>query len=203
MTRSDALPDVTAWRALSVEEIRRAFSSIDAPWWIGGGWAIDLFVGSQTRPHGDIDVAMLRRDALAVRALRDAFDVYIAHDGTLTPWDGGPLGLSRHQFWARRRDDDAWAFEVLFEEESDGEWLFRRDARVRLPLARFGRTTAGGVPYVAPEVALLYKAKHDDIDRHAADFASALPLLDAGQRAWLREALIVVHPGHPWIALIG
>jgi hypothetical protein len=74
---------------------------------------------------------------------------------------------------------------------------------VRLPLARFGRMAAGGVPCVAQEVALLYKAKHHDVDRDAADFASALPLLDAGQRVWLREALEVAHPGHPWIALIG
>jgi len=61
-----------------------------------------------------------------------------------------------------------------------------------------------GVPFVAPEVALLYKAsrrgaKHHQIEKNEADFASALPSLDAVARAWLRAALAVAHPAHTWL----
>jgi hypothetical protein len=31
------------------------------------------------------------------------------------------------------------------------------------------------------------------------DFETALPSLDAEQRAWLAAAIAVVHPGHPWL----
>jgi len=33
-----------------------------APWGFAGGWAIDLLVGASTRPHADVDVALLRQD---------------------------------------------------------------------------------------------------------------------------------------------
>jgi hypothetical protein len=34
--------------------------------WSAGGWALDLFVGAQSRPHDDLDVRILRRDVLEV-----------------------------------------------------------------------------------------------------------------------------------------
>jgi hypothetical protein len=30
------------------------------PWGVGGGWAIDLFIGRKTRPHANVDIAILR-----------------------------------------------------------------------------------------------------------------------------------------------
>ena len=38
-----------------------------APWWVAGGWAIDLTLGHQTRKHEDLDVLVLRRDQAWVR----------------------------------------------------------------------------------------------------------------------------------------
>jgi len=35
------------------------------------------------------------------------------------------------------------------------------------------------------------------------DFDTVLPSLDAAQRAWLRAAIAVVHPGHPWLERLG
>jgi hypothetical protein len=56
----------------------------------------------------------------------------------------------------------------------------------------------GGVPYLAPEIQLLYKAKNHR-PKDDADFDAAVGLLSATQRRWLREALAVHHPGDPWI----
>jgi hypothetical protein len=59
--------------------------------------------------------------------------------------------------------------------------------------------SATGLPIVAPEIQLLYKAKHhQDKDEH--DFVTALPLFSPQQRSWLREALAIVHPNDPWLA---
>jgi lincosamide nucleotidyltransferase A/C/D/E len=39
--------------------------------WLDGGWAVDACLGSQTRAHGDLDIAIEERDvAAAVAALR-------------------------------------------------------------------------------------------------------------------------------------
>ena len=48
------------------------------PWWIAGGWAIDLVVGLQTRTHADLDVLTLRTDHLKVRQHLAAWDVHAA-----------------------------------------------------------------------------------------------------------------------------
>jgi hypothetical protein len=81
----------------------------------------------------------------------------------------------------------------------DGDtWVFRRDATIRLHPASLISRTADGIPYVQPEVVLLFKAKvvrpKDELD-----FAAVLPHLDGNRRLWLRDALTLVHPGHAWL----
>ena len=53
------------------------------------------------------------------------------------------------------------------------------------------------LPYLAPEIVLLFKAKAPRA-KDEADFAGVLPLLDARRKAWLDAALGLVHPDHPW-----
>jgi hypothetical protein len=58
--------------------------------------------------------------------------------------------------------------------------------------------TRDGVPFLRPQAALLFKAKSMR-EKDEADFAAALPHLDAAARAWLRAALARAHPGHRWL----
>jgi hypothetical protein len=44
------------WSPLSVEELAEICEGMPVPWWIAGGWALDLFVGRTTRAHEDMDV---------------------------------------------------------------------------------------------------------------------------------------------------
>ena len=37
--------------------------------WVDGGWAIDALLGRQTRPHGDLDIAVEERDVPQLRKL--------------------------------------------------------------------------------------------------------------------------------------
>ncbi len=195
------MPEPYRWDALSPEGVRTLFDGFGAPWWIAGGWAIDLFLGRQTREHGDIDVAVLRGDQQRLQEHLAPWDVHVAHDGELTPWAAGDwLVAPRWQFWVRRDADAAWAFEVFLEDSCDGEWLFRRDASIALPLERFGAVSTEGIPIIAPEIALLYKAAtRAPEERNAQDFDAAAPALDAGARAWLRGAVGALYPGHAWL----
>jgi hypothetical protein len=78
-------------------------SSVDAPWWVTGGWALDVFLWSTARAHADLDIGVLRRDA---------------HER---------------------------------------------------PLSNVIRRSPDGLPYLPPEIQLLYKAKHPR-ERDHADF---------------------------------
>ena len=69
------------------------------------------------------------------------------------------------------------------------------------PLAALVVASPVGLPVLAPEVQLLYKAKyHRPKDEH--DFRRALPLFSAAQRAWLAQALREYHPADPWLAAL-
>jgi hypothetical protein len=72
------------------------------PWWVAGGWAIELFLGCVTRGHKDMDIAIAReRQPEMARALQ-GWDIQIASAGKLTPWTAGDWleGGKRHQFWS-------------------------------------------------------------------------------------------------------
>ena len=47
--------------------VRSLLSDLTVPYWIAGGWAIDLAVGRVTRDHADVDVMLLERDEHALR----------------------------------------------------------------------------------------------------------------------------------------
>jgi len=52
--------------------VAAVFSRADVPWWIAGGYAIELAVGHAFREHEDIGVLLLRRDQLAVQEVLPA-----------------------------------------------------------------------------------------------------------------------------------
>ena len=193
------------WHPWSVHEVATLFSSVTVPWWIAGGWALDLFLGGQTREHEDIDVQILRRDQHAIRELLQAWDVQAAHPTTrpeewpLRAWEAGTvLSSAVHDIWCRPSKTGPWALQLMLAEADRDHWQFRRDARLVRPLATLGSRTADGIPYLAPEIQLLYKAK-EPRPKDEADFARALPLLDPERRSWLTQALSPVHPGHRWL----
>lgn len=188
------------WSALTPDDAAEILANLDRPWWIAGGWAIDLYLGRETRHHADLDIAMLRGDEIALPGVLRGWEISIAHDGAFIPWNGDtPLVAPMHQFWTRRDPAGPWDLEVLLEDHDAGRWLSRRDHRVTLPIEAFGRRADTGISYVAPEIALFYKAKGYDIEKNAADFTIASPALDSSAREWLREALRIAHPGHPWL----
>lgn len=41
----------------------------DIGYWIAGGWGVDALIGSQSRPHRDLDLHVSLSDALAVQGL--------------------------------------------------------------------------------------------------------------------------------------
>jgi hypothetical protein len=193
------VPEV--WEPLPVEDVHALLDPVGAPWWVAGGQAIDLWLGRRTRPHLDLDVQVLRRDQQTWRVALQGWELVSAHEGELTGWTDGDVPAAANAVWCRPEGATAWAFELLLAPADGDRWVFRRDARITRPLAEAGLTTSTGIPIVAPEIQLLFKAKRSR-PQDEADLANALPALDGRQREWLLDALALVHPGHPWIAVV-
>jgi hypothetical protein len=77
-------------------------------------------------------------------------------------------------------------------------WLFRRAPIIARALTTVGGISADGIPYLAPEIQLLYKAKNLR-PKDEADFILTLPALNGERRHWLKNALTATHPQHPWL----
>ena len=174
------------------------------PWFVCGGWAIDLWVGRVTREHADLEVGVARRDQGALRDHMAGWTLSKAvqrpEGGAWVPWTEGEwLELPIHQVQACREGAEPPEFEFFLNEVEDGVWHWRRNPALTVPAGEVSITGAAGIPFVAPQIQLLYKATgHRPKDEH--DFATALPLLRGEQRAWLRAALERYHPGDAWIA---
>lgn len=185
------------WEPAPLPEVVAAFAGFPGPWWIAGGYAIELAVGAPYREHGDIDVLLLRRDQLAAHATLPGWQLWAADPpGTLRPWPAGEtLPPYVHDIWCREHADGPWRVQLMLDESEGTDWVSRRDPAVRRPIAQLGRT-AGPVPYLAPEVQLYYKARARR-PKDERDFAAVLPLLDPAARSWLATRLA---PDHPWRA---
>jgi hypothetical protein len=189
-----------AWEPIRPEETLELLSGFAGPWWIGGGWALDLFLDRETRRHDDLDVALLRHDQLALYHHLRAWDLHYATPShTLERWDGRQLDLPIHGIWARRSAEPnaPWTCEFLLNEERNGEWVFRRNESVRRPLEEVG-DERDGVPFLRPEIVLLYKSSERS-PKNDADFAAVGPYLSPDGSLWLRAALESCDDQHPWI----
>ncbi|WP_432183378.1 nucleotidyltransferase domain-containing protein [Streptomyces tendae] len=182
-------------------EVAQRLAGVSTPWCVAAGWALDLFRGTRTRAHGDIEIAI---PAGGLPEVRDRFPGYVfdAVGGGRVWEDASPEVLAAvHQTWLRDPVTGDYMLDVFREPHDGGTWICRRDERVRLPYIDIVHHTRDGSPYLAPELVLLFKAGH--IRREdQKDFEATVPHMTSAQRVVLAELLARVHPGHPWIAVL-
>jgi uncharacterized protein (DUF952 family) len=169
---------------------RSIMGDFNGPWWVAGGWAIDLLLGRTRRKHSDLDIAIRRTDQAALYDCLRWWDLRIAHEGKLQVWRRESLELPFHVLWGRLAEaEEAETFDVpafsadptfaefVLLETSGDQWVFRRDPRVQRPFAEIAHETSDGVPFLRPEVILLFKAKAKR-ESDEADFRDALPTMN-------------------------
>ncbi|MFQ6013402.1 MAG: nucleotidyltransferase domain-containing protein [Thermoplasmata archaeon] len=184
-----------------LEWLRDLMTEFPHPWFAAGGWAIDLHVGRRTRPHADTEIAILRRDQEGLRNHLRVWDFRHAipgKPGVLETWkEGTRLERPIHEIHAS--GPDGAELEVLLNESTGGVWRFRRKMEIARPLSKMGHLSPVGIPYLAPEIVLLYKAKKPgEVDE--SDFRLARPSLADEASDWLRISIEACYPEHPWLS---
>jgi hypothetical protein len=189
------------WDPAPLSEVASLFSAVAVPWWVAGGYAIELAVGRAFREHGDVDVLVLRRDQQAVQEALASWEWWAADPpGTLRPWRRSevlPAGVD--DVWCRPSASAPWRIQVMLDEAEGDEWVSRRNPAVRRAVTGLGDVSADGIPYLRTEVQLFAKARNTR-PKDEQDFAAALPVLDASRRQWLAHALRTTFGEHPWLA---
>ncbi len=186
----------------SVEAVAQELQAFRHLWYISSGWALDLFLGRVTRVHHDVDVVVARTDQLALQRHMTArgWKFMTPFEGRLEPWPlHMHLELPRHQAHAHR---EGAFIDFLLSDIEYGVWRYRRNPAVIRAADRIRLCTAEGVGFLAPELVLLFKSKNTsgkERSKDQVDFEAVYAHLEPERRAWLRWALMVTDPAHPWI----
>jgi hypothetical protein len=188
------------WEEFDASRLLEVMGNFDAPWWVAGGWALDLWMECETRSHQDVDVAILRGDQRKLYRSLSRWELYYAApDHRLLPLRPDQrLQPPIHGVWARRAHDAPWLCEFLLNEHDGVDWMYREDPAVRMPLGDIGIAASNNISILVPEIVLLYKA-HERTEKDEADFRAALPRLSLPSKTWLLHALNESAPNHPWI----
>jgi hypothetical protein len=180
-------------------QVAQHLAGITAPWCVAAGWALDLFRGTRTREHGDIEIAI---PAASFPETRDRFPGYAfdaVSSGRIWEEASPEVLAATHQTWLRDRATGNYLLDVFREPHDRQTWICRHDETIRLPYSEIIHHSAEGIPYLAPELVLLFKAKHAR-PKDRADFEETIPHMTPAQRQTLAELLARAHPGHRWLA---
>lgn len=191
-----------------------------------GGYGIDLFIGQKTRPHKDLDVTAFweDRDTIIRFMIREGWDVYEpcgteylhkisnVQDQRRIKSNIWCVKQGNQHYRFMENEDSMYAVdfdnleqneldyvEFLFNSRSDDNFLFARNKAIKIKLET-SVLKANNIPFLAPELILLYKSNAADKTEYQQDFISASSMMNKGQLAWLKNALHIMYPkGHVWI----
>jgi hypothetical protein len=184
-----------AWDPLTVGAVFALFREAPFRWWISGGHALEQHLDRSWRSHDDIDIGIVRSDATKLGSTLRGWDIHVAAAGRLTPWRVDDLAEALHQnnLWCRRTPGGPWLLDVTINAGNEREWVYRRDSQIRIPWDDAVHTSAAGVPYLAPELQLLFKSTHPR-DKDDIDALEVIPALDGSRRGRLARLLPAQHP---------
>ena len=169
----------------------------EGKWMVAGGWAIDLHIGEETRKHEDIEVAIFRDEQHHLGPLLAGCETMAVDQGRMFHWNMEKrLEQPVHEIHVSKEGEVQ--LEILLNERSRGSFRFRRNEDITFPLSRMNLQSEFGIPYLNPEIVLLYKSKNT-MKKDEVDFIHLLPHLNEYQREWLKQALIHTEPNHPWL----
>jgi hypothetical protein len=188
----------------------RFMSDFPGPWWVGGGWAIDAWAGGPSREHEDIEICVRRQEQQAIHAYCAGWQFFTPVDNQWAPMAQGELlEFPRFMLQLQRTPDTVVTvagmpptFEFLLNDETHGEWIFRDDPRVHMPLDRVYGPTPLGVLAVVPAILLLHKAFTVYRAKDDHDFRRIYDHLTIDQRGWLKRHLDQMIPEHRWLPLL-
>jgi hypothetical protein len=197
-------PERTLNELLAVGRFLKGFPGM---WWIGGGWAIDSWLGKASRGHEDIEICILRRDQDAAYNYCSDWDFYTPVNNEWSPMSESERLNVTDSMLQLRRSSIALAadermppeFEFILNEADNGDWIFKLEPSIRLPLTEAYCMSPLGLPVTVPEIVLLHKAWYPSRPKDEHDFANVLSHLSLKQRTWLYQNLAFIRPNHPWL----
>ncbi|MEB7784250.1 nucleotidyltransferase domain-containing protein [Mammaliicoccus sciuri] len=178
------------------EKLNLLMKNFNKCWFIAGGWALDLYVGKKTRHHEDIEIGIFRNDQLYLKNYFKGWKFKKVVNGQFYEWGDEFLELPIHEVYIINKDTDVY-IEILLNEFKNNEWIYRRDIRISKYLNDTYSYNDLGIPYLNPEIVLLFKSKNTR-KKDNQDFECVINQLDYKKKEWLSNNLKLTNPNHNW-----
>jgi len=189
-----------------------------------GGFALDIHIGQITRLHGDIDVSAFTEDRNKVITFMRSQE-WSAYEGSgngtvhLIENINDQMLINPNVFFVKNNCDifhieyidnniykcdidkiDKFDFiEFLFDKRNDTEFIYPRNNKISRKLEK-AVLYKNNIPYLSPELVLLYKSTDLKRNENKQDFNIVVPYLSDDSKEWLYYSLITAFPkGHEWI----
>ncbi|WP_305752636.1 nucleotidyltransferase domain-containing protein [Mammaliicoccus sciuri] len=179
------------------ENLNLLMKNFKKSWFIAGGWALDLYIGKKTRHHEDIEIGIFRNDQLYLKDYFKGWKFKKIVNGQVYEWRDEILELPIHEVYVFNENTNE-QIEILLNELNNNEWVYRRDLRITKPLNTTFSYTDLGIPYLNPEIVLLFKTSHTR-EKDNQDFKFFINQLNDKKREWLSKNLKLTNPNHKWI----
>ena len=189
-----------AWDNWRPEDLAQRLHGAGITWYVTGGWALDLFLGQQTRDHADLEFATLPLDIPKARKALAELEFFAAHNGQLSFLEGdADVPDDVWQLWGADFKSQAWRVDMMIERGRTDRWVYKRNSTISQPRDQATYLNDQGIPFLAPANVLLFKAKHTR-DKNVQDFDRVLPHLRPHEKVLLRRWIASEHLVHPWLA---
>ena len=209
-----------------LDELNAFMAECGFPWAVCGGFALDLFLDKSFRTHGDMDLCVFEnhREAIKTYALGKGWQVYeFRGQGKVRPLEDGMIsdpgrnlmcvkdgcdivkfypceeaGMLYHQFFHTGMKEFHY-LEFLYNNVCANYLVLDQRNELRRELSK-SILYHNGIPYLAPEIVLLYKASDSENSAYQLDFSETYPCLNEEQKAWFVSGMNLLYPdGHPWL----
>jgi aminoglycoside-2''-adenylyltransferase len=74
------------WEPWTPSEVAQRLSRVSAPWYVAGGWALELFTGDAARQRDDLEIAVPAARFGEIMAAFPGFEWDIVGDGQVWPF---------------------------------------------------------------------------------------------------------------------
>lgn len=145
--------------------------------------------------------ASIERIKICFQQLSKDWLFYKAQKGKLIHWAEGEFLQKTKDVWVRKDHHSPWAFQIMLIDMEKGDWVYGREPSIRRAKDDIYLHTSSGIPYLKPEIQLLYKGGSSQVrEKDKTDFQMMLPYLTLEEKDWLRKALVrQFSNGHSWL----
>ncbi|TCZ79345.1 hypothetical protein E0485_05655 [Paenibacillus albiflavus] len=170
----------------------------EKPWFVAGGWTIDLLINEITRDHKDMDICIFREDAeYALQYFHD-WDINVAIPGEhrlekVTQMTD--IELPRYCLHLFKEQE---FIELLLTSRIEDQVIFRKNNQIKMSMDDFCNKS-GEIPFVNPAWQLLFKSLSTrEEDEH--DFLVYMNRVsDNKSKSWLLQSMKVMNGNKRWI----